>query len=96
MFFVGCVPEFRRRGITRRVVVENLEQGRRLGLTRAFTEATNDGSAALFTSLGFTTLAEVDYSTFEWAGARPFAGIAQGRFGPAVRSCKLMTGECGR
>jgi ribosomal protein S18 acetylase RimI-like enzyme len=92
VFFVGCVPALRRRGVTRRLVSENLRQGRRAGLARAFAEATNDGSARLFESLGFATLAQVDYAGFEHAGARPFAGIADGRFGPAVKSCRLMAG----
>ena len=58
---MGVVPEFRRRGIARRIMLYLLDQARRLGLSTVQLEVITQNQAAypLYSSLGFQTVRQL-------------------------------------
>lgn len=83
---MGCSPQYEGRGLAKAMVQDTLELAARRGIPRAFAEATHAGSARVFERLGFSTLAELPYATFEYEGRRVFADT------PA-RGCRLVVKE---
>ena len=68
-------PSARGLGLCSDLISRSLLLARALGFKAAKAEATGDISRKAFLSLGFSEVAEVKYTSFEFEGERVFSGV---------------------
>jgi GNAT superfamily N-acetyltransferase len=72
---MGLLPDYESLGLASLMVRDCLRLATQQGFPRVFAEATHEGSARIFRSHGFHTVAQIPYATFEHEGRRVFSSV---------------------
>lgn len=74
LFIMAVSSQYVRLGLATTLVELSLELAKANGVGAVYTEATNYHTVTITSKHGFESLRTVDYATFEFEGAKPFAG----------------------